>query len=156
MFETVGLPWVPTRNAVLTPCFAILQSPGVPSRRLEEHIRELCALATAAKTTNVAEVLAELRSALHEHAEQLRRLARQQLVLAKGMARIPTDGERVMPVNRDKQQRILDLVAEIEAEKDQMKFAALVHELNELLETKPRTIVQVPPDRRENPGAQTA
>jgi hypothetical protein len=156
MFETVDLPWVPTRNAVLTPCFAILQSPGVPSRRLEEHIRELCALATAAKTTNVAEVLAELRSALHEHAEQLRRLARQQLVLAKGMARTPTDGERVMPVNRDKQQRIVELVAEIEAEKDQMKFTALIHELNELLEGKSLSSVPPRPKRRETREAQTA
>jgi hypothetical protein len=128
----------------------------VPSRRLEEQIRELCILATASKTTNFAEVLAELRSALHEHAEQLRRLARQQLVLAKGMARIPTDGERVMPVNRDKQQRILDLVAEIEAEKDQMKFGALVHELNELLEGKPLSSVQPQLDRRETREAQTA
>jgi hypothetical protein len=76
--------------------------------------------------------------------------------LAKGMARIPTDGERVMPVNRDKQQRILDLVAEIEAEKDQMKFGALVHELNELLEGKPLSSVQPQLDRRETREAQTA
>jgi len=61
-----------------------------------------------------------------------------------------------MPVNRDKQQRILDLVAEIEAEKDQMKFGALVHELNELLEGKPLSSVQSQPDRRETREAQTA
>jgi hypothetical protein len=128
----------------------------VPSRRLEERIRELCALATAADTSNFADVLADLRLSLHEHLEQLRKLARQQLVLAKGMAPTPFYGERVMPVDGDQQQRVVKLVAEIEAEKDQMKFAALVHELNELLETKPRTIVQVPPDRREKPGAQTA
>jgi hypothetical protein len=128
----------------------------VPSRRLEEQIRELCALATAAKTTNFIEVLAELRSALHEHAEQLRRLARQQLVLAKGMARTPTEGKRVMPVYRDKQQRIVELVAQIEAEKDQMRFTALIHELNELLEGKPLSSVQPQPDRREAREVQTA
>ena len=128
----------------------------MPSRRLEEQIRELCALATAAKTTNFIEVLAELRSALHEHAEQLRRLARQQLVLAKGMARTPTEGKRVMPVYRDKQQRIVELVAQIEAEKDQMRFTALIHELNELLEGKPLSSVQPQPDRREAREVQTA
>jgi hypothetical protein len=128
----------------------------VPSRRLEEQIRELCALATAAKTTNFAEVLAELRSALHEHAEQLRRLARQQLVLAKGMARTPTEGKRVMPVYRDKQQRIVELVAQIEAEKDQMKFAALIHELNELLEGQPLSSVQPQLERRETREVRTA
>ena len=128
----------------------------MPSRRLEEQIRELCALATAAKTTNFAEVLAELRSALHEHAEQLRRLARQQLVLAKGMARTPTEGKRVMPVYRDKQQRIVELVAQIEAEKDQMKFAALIHELNELLEGQPLSSVQPQLERRETREVRTA
>jgi hypothetical protein len=128
----------------------------VPSRRLEEQIRELCALATAAKTTNFAEVLAELRSALHEHAEQLRRLARQQLVLAKGMARTPTEGKRVMPVYRDKQQRIVELVAQIEAEKDQMRFTALIHELNELLEGQPLSSVQPQLERRETREVRTA
>jgi len=128
----------------------------VPSRRLEDRIRVLCALAIAGNTTNFAEVLMELRSALHEHAEQLRKMARQQLVLAKGMAETPTYGERVMPVNGDQQQRIVELVAEIEAEKDQMKFAALVHELNELLEGKPRIVVQAPPDRCERHETQAA
>jgi hypothetical protein len=128
----------------------------VPSRRLEEHIRELCALATAANTSNFADVLAELRLLLHEHSEQLRKFARQQLVLAKGMARTPFYGERVMPVDGDQQKRIVELVGEIEVEKDQMKFAALVHELNELLEGKPRTSVRALPDRHEKQGAQTA
>ena len=111
--------------------------PLVPSRRLEDRIRDLCARAVAPNTTNFTDTLAELRSALHEHVEQLRKLARQQLALAKGAAHTPTDGERVMPVNGDKQQRIMELVAEIEAERDQTKFSALVHELNELLEGKP-------------------
>jgi hypothetical protein len=109
----------------------------VPSRRLEDRIRELCALAVGANASNFAETLAELRSALHEHTEQLRRLARQQLALAKGMARTPTYGERVMPVNGDQQQRIMELVAEIETEEEQARLIALVHDLNELLVGKP-------------------
>lgn len=128
----------------------------MPYRRLEDRIRELCTLAIGANTTNFAEILAELRSALHEHAEQLRRLAGQQLVLAKRMAQTPTYGERVMPVNGDKQQRIVELVAEIEAERDQTKFVALVHELNELLEGKLLSIVRPPPRRRERREEQTA
>jgi hypothetical protein len=62
----------------------------MPSRRLKARIGELCVLAIAANTTNFGDVLAELRSALHEHSEQLRKHERQQLVLAKGMARTPT------------------------------------------------------------------
>ena len=120
----------------------------MPSRRLEDRIRVLCALATAANTSNFTEILTELRSALHEHAEQLRKLARQHLALAMGMARTPIYGDRVMPVNGDQQQRIVELVAEIEAEQDQMKFAALVQELNELLDGKSRTVLQ-PPDPLE-------
>jgi hypothetical protein len=137
----------PTRNTVLNFCLAVLESSiTVPSLRLEDHIRELCALAIAANTTDFAGVLAELRSALHQHSEQLRKLARQQLVLAKGMAQTPNDGERVMPVNGDQQQRIMELVAEIGAEDEQVRFAALVHELNDLLEGKPQAPVQPPPE----------
>jgi hypothetical protein len=62
----------------------------VPSRRLEDRIRELCALAIATNTADFAEVLAELRSALHQHSEQLRKLARTEFASAKGMA----DSER--------------------------------------------------------------
>jgi flagellar biosynthesis chaperone FliJ len=112
----------------------------VPSRRLEDRIRDLCAQAIAPNTTNFTDTLAELRSALHQHVEQLRKLARQQLALAKRVAQTPTDGETAMRVNGDKQQRIMELVAEIEAEKDQTRFSALVHELNELLEGKPHNL----------------
>jgi hypothetical protein len=82
---------------------------------------------------------------LHQHVEQLRKLARQQLALAKRVAQTPTDGETAMRVNGDKQQRIMELVAEIEAEKDQTRFSALVHELNELLEGKPHNLTHSPP-----------
>jgi len=61
-----------------------------------------------------------------------------------------------MPVNADKQQRIVELVAKIEAEKDQTKFAALVHELNDLVEGEPRTVLQPPSDRRARRETQTA
>jgi hypothetical protein len=61
-----------------------------------------------------------------------------------------------MPVYRDKQQRIVELVAQIEAEKDQMRFTALIHELNELLEGKPLSSVQPQPDRLEAREVQTA
>jgi len=128
----------------------------VPSLRLEDRIRSLCALAVAASTTNFAEVLAELRSALHQHTEQLRKLARQQLALARGVAQTPNDGARVMPVNGDKQQRIVELVAQIEAEEEQSKFGALVHELNELLDAKPHSTVQPPPGKGQRRGTQAA
>jgi hypothetical protein len=81
------------------------------SRRLEDRIRELCAPAIAPNTTNFTDTLAELRSALHEHVEQLRKLARQQLALAKRVAQTPTNGGTAMPVTGDKQQRIMEVVA---------------------------------------------
>ena len=51
----------------------------VPSRRLDNRIRELCAKATATDTVNVAEVLSELQSSLHEHAQEMRKLASQEI-----------------------------------------------------------------------------
>jgi hypothetical protein len=125
----------------------------VPSRRLEDRIRELCAQAIAPDTTNFTDTLAELRSVLHEHVEQLRKLARQQLAVAKRVAQTPIYGETAMPGHGDKQQRIMELVAEIEAEKDQTRFSALVHELNELLAGKPHNLT-IPREsaRLEKPG----
>ena len=150
------IPMLSTMYAVLNSRLACCTLHLVPSRRLEDRIRELCALATAANTSNFADVLAELRLALHEHSEQLRKLARQQLALARGMARTPTYGERVMPVNDDRQQRIVELVAEIETEKEQTRFTALVHELNELLEGKSRTSAQPQTDKGESRQTQAA
>jgi hypothetical protein len=51
----------------------------MPSRLLDKRIRDLCAKAVAADTVNFAEVLEELRSALHEHAEEMRKLARKEI-----------------------------------------------------------------------------
>jgi hypothetical protein len=44
-------------------------------RRLEDRIRELCALAVSAEEPELEIVLAELQAALREHTERLRRLA---------------------------------------------------------------------------------
>ena len=44
-------------------------------RRLEDRIRELCAMAVRAEEPELEIVLSELRSALREHTERLRRLA---------------------------------------------------------------------------------
>jgi hypothetical protein len=51
----------------------------VPSRRLEDRIRELCAQAVVADDTTLPSVISELRSVMHEHIEGLRRMAVQQL-----------------------------------------------------------------------------
>ena len=55
----------------------------VPSRRLNDRIRQLCREAAAADDTNFAGVLSELRSALHEHTQRLRKMAVQQLAEEK-------------------------------------------------------------------------
>lgn len=57
--------------------------PVVPSRRLDIRIRELCARAISADDTNFAQILSELRAALHEHAEQMREMAAQQIAARK-------------------------------------------------------------------------
>ena len=51
----------------------LAQSPML--RRLEDRIRELCALAVTAEEPELEIVLSELQSALREHTERLRRLA---------------------------------------------------------------------------------
>jgi hypothetical protein len=51
------------------------------NRRLEDRIRELCALAVAACHDDERDlILAELRSALHEHTGRLKRKAALKLV----------------------------------------------------------------------------
>ena len=49
----------------------------MPSRRLEDRIRDLCAKAATASDDETLEVLQGLRRALHEHARQLRAMAAQ-------------------------------------------------------------------------------
>ena len=47
----------------------------MPSRRLEDRIRQLCAKAVAAPESDLEPVITELKLALHEHTERLRKLA---------------------------------------------------------------------------------
>lgn len=44
-------------------------------RRLQDRIRDLCFKAVAAQDTELEKILGELRKALHEHAERLRKMA---------------------------------------------------------------------------------
>jgi hypothetical protein len=45
-------------------------------RRLDDHIRELCTKAVkTSDTAELLEVLEELRDAIHEHTQRLRKLA---------------------------------------------------------------------------------
>ena len=48
---------------------------NVPARRLEDRIRELCRKALTANKSELREVLSDLRLALHEHTERLRKVA---------------------------------------------------------------------------------
>jgi hypothetical protein len=47
----------------------------MPNRRLEDSIRELCAAVIAAKDRELEPALSDLKLALHEHTERLRKLA---------------------------------------------------------------------------------
>jgi hypothetical protein len=47
----------------------------MPSRRLEDRIRELCAKVIAAHEDDVGPAISELKSALREHNVRLRQLA---------------------------------------------------------------------------------
>ena len=49
----------------------------MPSRRLEERIRELCTKAITSEDTELPNVMSELRAAMREHVENLRRTALQ-------------------------------------------------------------------------------
>jgi len=51
----------------------------MPSRRLEDRIRDLCAKAATASDAETVQVLQELRQALHEHARHLRAMAAEKL-----------------------------------------------------------------------------
>ncbi len=47
----------------------------MPSPRSEDYIRELCARAVKAEHCDLEPILEELKTALHEHTERLRKLA---------------------------------------------------------------------------------
>jgi hypothetical protein len=51
----------------------------VPSRRLDDRIRELCAKAVTAQDSELDAIFSELNGALHEHNERLRKLAADKL-----------------------------------------------------------------------------
>ena len=55
----------------------------VPTRRLEDRIRQLCAdaVAASASASDLEPVITELKVALHEHTERLRKLAASKLAL---------------------------------------------------------------------------
>jgi len=53
----------------------------VPSRRLEDQIKDLCSKAVAANDAELRPILLELRESLHEHTDRLRKLAAQKLML---------------------------------------------------------------------------
>lgn len=61
---------------------------NVHSRRLEDHIRDLCAQIIAAPESELEPVLSELKSALHEHSIKLRKLAAEKLT---GVEPSPSD-----------------------------------------------------------------
>src|SRR5438270_11948045 len=64
----------------------------MPSRRLEDRIRDLCAKAATASDAETVRVLQELRQALHEHARHLRAMAADKLTA--GTQRSGADGRR--------------------------------------------------------------
>ena len=47
----------------------------MPSRRLNDRIRELCARALTVETSDSDAIFSALQTALHEHNERLRRMA---------------------------------------------------------------------------------
>jgi len=55
----------------------------VPSRRQEDHIRDLCAKVIAAPETELEPALSELKSALREHTIRLRQMAAAALIKGK-------------------------------------------------------------------------
>jgi hypothetical protein len=55
----------------------------VPSRRLEDRIRELSAKAVATETEEANLAIQKLRAELHEHTQRLRKLAARKLTIQK-------------------------------------------------------------------------
>jgi hypothetical protein len=69
-----------SRCAILGHSYRLGRSILVPSRRLEDRIRELCAKAVSAPdSADLNEVMQQLREALREHANRLRQLAARKL-----------------------------------------------------------------------------
>jgi hypothetical protein len=62
----------------------------MPSRRLEDRIRELCAKVIVAREEEVGPAITDLKAALHEHNARLRKLA------AAKLTRLETTESRSM------------------------------------------------------------
>jgi hypothetical protein len=60
----------------LTSPFAVAKDTedSMPSRRLEDRIRDLCREALTSKGADFESVLGDLRASLHEHSERLRQI----------------------------------------------------------------------------------
>ena len=55
----------------------------MPFRRLEDRIRDLCLQAVDSETEEFKLVLEQLKAALHEHTERLRKLAANKMTVQK-------------------------------------------------------------------------
>ncbi len=55
----------------------------MPSRRLDEHIRDLCAKVVNARDIELEAAIAQLNSALREHSIRLRKMAAEKLTGAE-------------------------------------------------------------------------
>lgn len=60
---------------------------AVPSRDLESRIRDLCAKVITVPEPELAPLLSELKSALHEHSARLRKMAAQTFACRPGSKR---------------------------------------------------------------------
>jgi hypothetical protein len=59
----------------------------VPSRRLEDHIKDLCAKVIASRETELDPAISELKVALREHTIRLRRMVADNLARGKPNSR---------------------------------------------------------------------
>jgi hypothetical protein len=70
----------------------------MPFRRLEDRIRRLCAEAVVASATDLDPVITDLKVALHEHTESLRKLAASKLALCIPVEK-PTEYVAISPMS---------------------------------------------------------
>jgi len=72
---TCRLPYTYSFLRIQPYCRGVVKTCVVPSRRLEDRIRHVCALATVAKNDDAWLILSELRILLRQHVEHLRMVA---------------------------------------------------------------------------------
>jgi hypothetical protein len=85
-----------TRFAVWSQRILPVSTPGMRARRLEDRVRELCGQAAVAQEPELNPILMELRSALREHTERMRRKALERLV--SGAAKRPNSNISLSPL----------------------------------------------------------